>query len=161
MTVKRKLWMTRAKKHFLCPLLGHLPFLSSPPLHSAHHTVVCTVAFAILLIASISIGHEFSVLSGATELLRQKPPIIIVEFNPVMMEWSAGHDAYEVLLLLHKLGYILYDGQISEPAKKGFLSKYGSLNRPNDFRELVDWFKKSKEFDWWGSWTDILAILPP
>jgi len=106
-------------------------------------------------------GHELAVLQGAKNLLALKPRIIILEFNPVMMDWSAHTDAVDVLLLLHDLGYELYDGQISEPRRKGFVAKYGSMNRPTDFRQLVDWFKQSKEFDWWGSWTDILAILPP
>eukprot|EP00667_Euglena_gracilis_P012080 EG_transcript_12371 len=105
-------------------------------------------------------GHELGVMQGATRLLRQRPKIVIFEFNPVMMEWSAGSDPYVLLKLMHDLGYELYDGQISEPAKKGFVAKYGSMYRPTGFRALVDYFRRSKEFDWWGSWTDILAVLP-
>ena len=75
-------------------------------------------------------------------------------------EWSAHSDAVEVLELLHGLGYDVYDSQISEPLRKGFVRRYGSFHRPTGFRENVEWLKLSRNFDWWGSWTDIVAILP-
>jgi len=105
-------------------------------------------------------GHELAVLRGAAQMLARKPPIVILEFNPAMMEWSAHDDAYDLLELLDGYGYDLYDASISEPAKKGFASHYGTYHRPTEYRQLVDWLKLSKKWDWWGSWTDIVALSP-
>eukprot|EP01012_Entosiphon_sulcatum_P008069 TRINITY_DN14252_c0_g1_i2.p2 TRINITY_DN14252_c0_g1~~TRINITY_DN14252_c0_g1_i2.p2 ORF type:complete len:158 (+),score=20.11 TRINITY_DN14252_c0_g1_i2:610-1083(+) len=49
-------------------------------------------------------GNELKVLQGAPKLLAARPPVIIIEFNPAMMEWSQGDSAVEVLLLLHNHG---------------------------------------------------------
>jgi FkbM family methyltransferase len=106
-------------------------------------------------------GHELNVLRGASGVLSRWPAIIILEFNPAMMRWSAGADAGDLLELLHSLGYDLYDAAISEPGHKGFLQRYrGAHHRPTGFRELVDWFNLSTRWDWWGAWTDIVALRP-
>eukprot|EP00668_Euglena_longa_P032279 GGOE01041583.1.p1 GENE.GGOE01041583.1~~GGOE01041583.1.p1 ORF type:complete len:371 (-),score=82.43 GGOE01041583.1:71-1183(-) len=103
-------------------------------------------------------GSEVKVFRGATRLLASKPPIIIVEFNPCMMKWSQGDDGEELLRQLHRAGYDLYDSAVSEPLHRGFMAKYGA-QRPTGFHEFVQWLLKSAEFDHWGSWTDIIALL--
>eukprot|EP00995_Heteronema_vittatum_P007410 NODE_2558_length_772_cov_278.417704_g1788_i0.p1 GENE.NODE_2558_length_772_cov_278.417704_g1788_i0~~NODE_2558_length_772_cov_278.417704_g1788_i0.p1 ORF type:complete len:220 (-),score=72.86 NODE_2558_length_772_cov_278.417704_g1788_i0:83-742(-) len=105
-------------------------------------------------------GAELKVFEGAKRLMATRPPIIIVEFNPSMMLWSQKDNGYDLLALLHSYGYDLYDSAVSEPMRRGFLSKYDH-HRPTDYKEYVDWLLKSREFDKWGSWTDIIAVLPP
>eukprot|EP01079_Euglenida_sp_SAG-EU17-18_P005847 gene5847-1043_t len=130
-------------------------------------------------------GNELGVFQGARRLLSTMPPkamppfctatrytqIVIIEFNPVMMEWSAHTDAVDLLELLHEHGYqalpnfiachwyTLFDSKISEPGHKGFLANHGSWDRPRDFQDYVDYLMKSKKYDWWGSWCDIIGIL--
>lgn len=36
----------------------------------------------------------------------------------------------------------------------------GAHHRPTGFRGLVDWFNLSTRWDWWGAWTDIVALRP-
>eukprot|EP01006_Ploeotia_vitrea_P010774 TRINITY_DN28107_c0_g1_i1.p1 TRINITY_DN28107_c0_g1~~TRINITY_DN28107_c0_g1_i1.p1 ORF type:complete len:386 (+),score=26.06 TRINITY_DN28107_c0_g1_i1:21-1178(+) len=105
-------------------------------------------------------GNELKVFERADNFMsRCRPPMLIIEFNPWMMRWSANSSAIELLDMLLGYGYTLYDSQISEPRTHGFMAKYGR-QRPSKFDEVVEWFLKSNEFDNWGSWTDIIAVLP-
>ncbi len=108
-------------------------------------------------------GFELEVLRGLVRTLREQRVLyVLLEFWPRGMR-QHGLDAYEVLSLLHRHGYTLFDSRalrLGGEASAEPLNAASTFRRPVSLRASVDWYLENdaRYGAKFGYWTDVLAV---
>lgn len=108
-------------------------------------------------------GFELEVLRGLIGALREQRVLyVLLEFWPRGMH-QHGLDAHDVLQLLHRHGYTLFDSRalrLGADASSVPLTAANTFQRPVGLRTNVDWYlnNDARYRANFGYWTDMLAV---